>query len=470
MKDRSKEDNKAWVDEWICGGQRQADQGKMTADVVEEEKMEDDVAMEEEEVMSSAPSSPLRAPYKPDEHRFNRDPAYDEAFNRVEARYKEKTARQMKLPTLDEYKPRTRHVKDPKPLSIGESERKTVLSAAKFVVGVSSSVGGDPLSRGSGFWIDWDEDNKTGIVLTTADLVLRSDRSNILKKVYVHDAEVIVHMRDNTTARAHFLYYQQHYNLALFRVTMDQPVHVPSFKGEVQCAQEIFELGRDEHSYLRISHGRVKYSDTRYFDGYHCMNILGGHERFEYSKGGPVIDFDGNVVGMIIQGGSFMLSSILLKCLHIWRKFRCIPRPQLGLNLRAIRLLDVAIIEKISVKCNIDEGLIVKEVSKGSHAEKLGIRVGDVVECLNGERICNTFELENILLSTCEGHLERGNAYNSKVDIVITVFHTRKGLRRIKTLSLELSECKEYVRRVFYPFTIGEGTSASVSVDQEDSD
>jgi hypothetical protein len=62
---------------------------------------------------------------------------------------------------------------------------------------------------------------------------------------------------------------------------MDQPVHVPSFKGEVQCAREIFELGRDEHSYLRISHGRVKYSDTRYFDGYHYMNILGGHERFE---------------------------------------------------------------------------------------------------------------------------------------------------------------------------------------------
>jgi hypothetical protein len=96
-------------------------------------------------------------------------------------------------------------------------------------------------------------------------------------------------------------------------------------------------------------------------------------------------------------------------------------------------------------------------VSKGSHAEKLGIRVGDVVECLNGERICNTFEvgvlslyhvrfyggiyhiyvallfytkllfsccyqLENILLSTCEGHLERGNAYNSKVDIVVFYF------------------------------------------------
>jgi hypothetical protein len=71
----------------------------MTADVVEEEKMEDDVAMEEDEVVSSAPSSPLRAPYKPDEHRFNRDPAYDEAFNRVEARYKEKTGSMSMFPT-----------------------------------------------------------------------------------------------------------------------------------------------------------------------------------------------------------------------------------------------------------------------------------------------------------------------------------------------------------------------------------
>jgi hypothetical protein len=50
-------------------------------------------------------------------------------------------ARQMKLPTLDEYKPRTRHVKNLKPLSIRESERKTVLRATKFVLGVSSSVG-----------------------------------------------------------------------------------------------------------------------------------------------------------------------------------------------------------------------------------------------------------------------------------------------------------------------------------------
>jgi hypothetical protein len=81
----------ALVDEWIRGGEEEdeTDQAKKNGDG--REKAKDYVAEEEDEVVSSAPSSPLRAPYKPDEHRFNRDPAYDEAFHRVEAKYKEKT-------------------------------------------------------------------------------------------------------------------------------------------------------------------------------------------------------------------------------------------------------------------------------------------------------------------------------------------------------------------------------------------
>ena len=68
-------------------------------------------------------------------------------------------------------------------------------------------------------------------------------------------------MRDDTDAEAHLFYYQQHYNLAFFSVTMDQHVYLPSFSDELQCGQEIFELGRDEHSYLRIGHGRVENPD-----------------------------------------------------------------------------------------------------------------------------------------------------------------------------------------------------------------
>ena len=49
----------------------------------------------------------------------------------------------------------------------------------------------------------------------------------------------------------------------------------------IQCGQEIFELGRDEHSYLRIGHGRVENLDPMFYDGYHYMHVLGGNEDFE---------------------------------------------------------------------------------------------------------------------------------------------------------------------------------------------
>jgi hypothetical protein len=50
-------------------------------------------------------------------------------------------------------------------------------------------VGGKKLRRGSGFWIDWDEDTKTGIVLMTAELILTEYQSNV-EQEYAHDAKV----------------------------------------------------------------------------------------------------------------------------------------------------------------------------------------------------------------------------------------------------------------------------------------
>jgi small nuclear ribonucleoprotein (snRNP)-like protein len=93
--------------------------------------------------------------------------------------------------------------------------------------------------------------------------------------------QVVVHMRDDTNAKGHLLYYHKHYNLALFRVQVDQPVQLPTLNDKLCCDQEIFELGRDEHLYVRIGHGRVKYSYDAFFGGYHCMGVVGGHEDFE---------------------------------------------------------------------------------------------------------------------------------------------------------------------------------------------
>jgi hypothetical protein len=191
-------------------------------------------------------------------------------------------------------------------------------------------AGTKPLLRCSGFWIDWDEKNKTGTVLTTAHLI-RSNRpefdewlgkteydpnakvnykrhifyscvialalfyiygfhptspsfiaqlsNNSVYLAFMHlDLffwqslfQVIVHLLDETTAEANLLYYQAHYDIALFRVKVERPVQLPSFNDRVQHAQEVFLLGRDPNLDLRITHSRVEYLNPDVFQRYHFM-------------------------------------------------------------------------------------------------------------------------------------------------------------------------------------------------------
>lgn len=238
----------------------------------------------------------------------------------------------------------------------------------------------------------------------------------------------------------------------MLEVRVEEPVQLLSFNDDVKSAEEVFELGRDESSFLTIGHGMVQYLNPNLLERHHYLYVHGADEHPKYDNGGPVIDFDGKIVGMVSNStrGSIIPSSILLKCLHLWKKFGRISRPHLGLKFSAIKLLDPPLIEQILVKCSIDSGLIVQEVSEGSPAEKLGFRVGDVIECLNGEHVSTTVELENMLLSK---YVEGSSGLNSEVDIEVWVFHIRRSLWRSKTLTVKVSDDAEViVRGGYYPF------------------
>ncbi|XP_037482471.1 uncharacterized protein LOC119361285 [Triticum dicoccoides] len=105
------------------------------------------------------------------------------------------------------------------------------------------------------------------------------------------------------------------------------------------------------------------------------------------------------------------------KCLHLWRVHGCIPRIQLGMKFSPIIFQNLIYMEKISRKCNTETGLIVEEVARGSVAEKLDMRNGDIILPVNGECIATTIELELMLLRICEDNLVRGNGPGSNVDI-----------------------------------------------------
>ncbi|CAM0883467.1 unnamed protein product [Alopecurus aequalis] len=434
--------------------------GKRSQDRLEKKAKKRNRAEEEDDdgSCSSAVSSPLREPYLPVElERYpdgtviskRIDSEISSKYKDMQDYYYEKIARQMKMSTLIPYTPPNCLVNDPTLLHIREPARKIVLCAAQFVVGLSSSNDGEPLARCSGYWIDFDSEKRSGTVVTTAHLIRTKRPSRdvwLCKDEYASDSKVTVHLRGGTVAKGCLVYHQKHYNLAFFTVKMDLSIQLPSFSDKVECAQDIFELGRDESVKLMINHGRVEYSNPTVYERPHHMYIQGPHRNREYDIGGPAIDLEGKIAGMIdsTPQGSFIPSSVLLKCFHLWKNFGRIRRPHLGLKFSAISLLNPVHVEDILIKHKISDGLIVEEVSADSPAENCGIRVGDMVEFFNGKCVSTVLELENMLLSMV---VDSEDGLNSDVDVKIQVYCTRRYLRRIKVLSVKVSHDGEFVAR-----------------------
>ncbi|XBI77822.1 hypothetical protein VPH35_087629 [Triticum aestivum] len=342
----------------------------------------------------------------------------------------------------------TRHHFEKLALPVPDSRKKAVLSAARSIIGLSSSLGGEPLAQSAGLWIERDEGSQTAVVLTTAHLIrankpLAKDYWAKKDRYQYHpDAQVIVHLLDETTAEGHLLYHQEHYDFAFFKVAMDQRVQLASFADTDNIGQVALQLGREENLNLKIIHGKEEEIQKREREH--------GGER-DNGRGGPLIDFDGNVVGMFngCNRGPLVPSSV-----H--------PSAHLGLQFEAIKFLDPTCGEYIWRKLNIDDGLVVEEVYM--------IVLGDIIDCINGERISTTLELESKLLSICMGSFDRGNDINVKIDVLVRVFHTANRLRRTKNLAVNVSDHQEIIEQAYYLVTNGEGFSAAVSPEQVDSD
>ncbi|KAL6630527.1 hypothetical protein ACP70R_028600 [Stipagrostis hirtigluma subsp. patula] len=425
---------------------------------VREEASGDDKVDEEEEELSSAPSSPLCTPYIPREV-LGRDsnnmevykPVDSEtlrAYKQEKAKYKEKLARMMTLPTLDATIPET-GLADPYLHDVPECAKMAALHSGKFVFSLSSSVGGEPLTQCTGFLIDWDEENEVGTILTSAQLICTKNPLNswLCKAEYALDAEVTVHLLDQTSAKANLYYCQKHYDIALFQGKMKISVELPLFNENANCGQKVLMLGRDEKSNLRVSYGQVQHSNPSVFERHHFMYTYGAGAAPKLE--GPLFIFDGKIVGMSTPDseGSFIPSCFIVKWQKFLRKYECIPRPHLGLKLWAIKFLDVAHLERILLKCGMEDGLIVKEVSSGSFAEKHGIRVGDVMESLNGKTISSLIELEKLLLDLGEKHIDIRNNNYSKMNVEIGMYRTQKGKRRVIRMTVDVTDAGEEVVR-----------------------
>ncbi|KAK3140736.1 hypothetical protein QOZ80_5AG0405080 [Eleusine coracana subsp. coracana] len=270
---------------------------------------------------SSATSSPLRWPLDPPSQVF--DPAIEDACVKLRSKFHKKSALHCKLITLA--RPSTRScIRDEKFLHVRDSVTPVVMKAGKAVLRLSSYIDDKPLSQSSGFLIDWNKDSKPNTILTSALLIRSNSPSDEWSgtEEYIPDAVVLVHLLDKheTTIAAHLLHYDKHFNIALFKIDMDVSAEIPSFSTELVYGQEAFVLGRDDGLFLNIDHGRIQYQGPNMYECRHYV-FMSCHLISQCGAGGPVIDFNGQVLGMAYPGTKFIPSSIILRCLQMWKKF-----------------------------------------------------------------------------------------------------------------------------------------------------
>ncbi|XP_015692818.2 uncharacterized protein LOC102700341 isoform X2 [Oryza brachyantha] len=289
---------------------------------------------------------------------YNNDEEAGKIYREGYLKYQKKLAAQQQLPTL---KPSLDFE------NIGDwhnlNQKSTVLGIAKSVISLSSTHDEKEIKRCTGIIIEHDE--KSAILVTSSRIICTKEASADWKdnNIYAPNVKVIAHLLDGTTSEMQLLYLVKHYEIAFFKVNGASDLQVALLDLELEFGGEGCVLARDKNLDLICRRTRLLALDP-------C-----GHQKNFYSfinasdckgsNGGALAYFNGNVAGMVIDAFpnvAFIPSSLILKCFRLWKKFRKLGRPHLGLKLRTVTFLDISILEHLSRVYGISSGLIVAQI------------------------------------------------------------------------------------------------------------
>ncbi|EEE62442.1 putative protease Do-like 14 [Oryza sativa Japonica Group] len=297
--------------------------------------------------------------------------------------------------------------------------------------------------RCTGIIIEWDEVSKSATLVTSSQILCNEESQD--NSIYYPNTKMIAHLLDGTTSEMELLYFSKHYEIVFFKVNGALDLQVALLDTELEFGSEACVLARDKNLDLICRRTTIVAMDPCEHQKNHYLFIDASD--CEDCNGGALTNFNRNIVSMVLYAlpnVAFIPSSLILKCFALWKKFRKLGRPHLGLKL-TVNFLDISHLENLSRVYGISSGLIVAKVSNGSPAERNGIRMGDVIFHCQQESISTTAQFEDVLLDVCEKHFEKGINLNSKVDVELVVYNLRKRSRRTVSLSVELSDGMEVI-------------------------
>nr|XP_034928278.1 putative protease Do-like 14 [Populus alba] len=310
------------------------------------------------------------------------------------------------------------------------------LKVSLSVVCLLSRTGGKNLCRCSGTVVECEHKQESGgggggggefvaTILTSANLLRFPAYSRYT--FLAPDITVEVYLSKGKPLKGEVLGYDFHYNLAIIKITTDYPlptailtdidVSMPltptpllidskpfglrphtvdsslfKLRGGDKCGSTWISSNERTFfffscylllaSFLFLSHPSIYKSSWL-----HCQELLyTSCKTTQVYIGGPLINCDGEVIGIVFHDdgyAAFLPINIASRCLQLLKRDRGVCHPWLGMTLTNSCAAKASVMEEIIQKFpHISNGIIVKDVMKGSPAAHAGIVSKDIiVEC-----------------------------------------------------------------------------------------
>ena len=279
--------------------------------------------------------------------------------------------------------------------SVSITEENTIKSSIEKVYDSVVYVGqyyGDELA-GSGTGFVYKVDDKYGYVLTNHHVI---SGKNISIKVTNNDNQIV----DATVLGS-----DEYADLAVLRIDKDAVMGTATLgeSSKVEIGDTVFAVGSPLGlKYIGtvtkgILSGKDRIVNVRLSTGYYAMNVLQTDAAVNPgNSGGPLVNINGEVIGIIsmklvedqIEGMGFAIPmEVANTYIEKLEKGEKVERPVIGIDYTDIYSSYSLYLHKIMLSEKVKYGVVVTDVIEGYPAEKMGLKKGDVIIAIDGNKV-----------------------------------------------------------------------------------
>ncbi|KAL1812712.1 hypothetical protein ACET3Z_022777 [Daucus carota] len=257
------------------------------------------------------------------------------------------------------------------------------------------------------------------IILTHANLFMRRGCAPIPP----NEIEVDVALSDGKLCKCEFVACDFYYNLAAVRIITDIPLQpanmrslddslfihptqpLPLDRSSQLCPHyDLFKIVPDD-KVIALSRTKDNPDDRHFFEitvghfsmkrpSINCNELFGvkGIDGDKYN-GGPVINYSGEVIGIMFHESSFLPSNIISRWWKHYKTYREFRRPRIGFRVVNLYTAEAGFLEQLIRKFpSFSTGVLVLKVEEDSPAYCSGICDFDVIIQINGVVVQGTLE------------------------------------------------------------------------------